>query len=135
MRKLNSKNFENQKQTTASCPILSTIHFVSGRWKLMILWRIREHVGRFGELMRSIPGISKKMLNQQLKELERDGFINRKIYAEMPPRVEYSLTELGRSFLPVLEHIKSWGEQRNITEHYLNLLETQEENLSNEKTS
>lgn len=122
MRKLSSSNFENQKQITASCPILSTIHFVSGRWKLVILWQIRDKVGRFGELQRDIPGISKKMLNQQLKELERDGFIHREIFAEMPPRVEYSLTELGQSFLPVLEHIRKWGQTKQITERYLQLI-------------
>ncbi|MEL7003326.1 MAG: helix-turn-helix domain-containing protein [Bacteroidota bacterium] len=123
MRKLSSTNFENQKHITASCPILSTIHFVSGRWKLVIIWQIRDQVGRFGELQRSIPGISKKMLSQQLKELERDGFIHREIFAEMPPRVEYSLTEFGRSFLPVLERIKEWGEDNKIMEHYRQSIE------------
>jgi len=66
------------------------------------------------------------MLNQQLKDLERDGFIDREIFAEMPPRVEYTLTGLGESFLPVLEHIKEWGEQKNITGHYVKLIGEQD---------
>ncbi|MEO1050151.1 MAG: helix-turn-helix domain-containing protein [Bacteroidota bacterium] len=123
MRKLNSTNYENHNAITAECPILSTLHFVSGRWKLVILWRIKDEVGRFGTLQKSMPGISKKMLSQQLRELERDGFIHREIFAEMPPRVEYSLTELGRSFIPVLEHIEKWGNEQNITSHFQEMIE------------
>ncbi|MCI8520199.1 MAG: helix-turn-helix transcriptional regulator [Clostridia bacterium] len=85
---------------------------LSGKWKILILWYIFVYeVRRFGELQRQLGGITQSTLTKQLRELEQDGFINRNVYAEIPPKVEYSLTELGHSFVPVMESMKTWSEQ------------------------
>ncbi|PZU80467.1 MAG: MarR family transcriptional regulator [Chryseobacterium sp.] len=84
---------------------------LGGRWKIALLYFIHQEHNRFSLLQRKMPFITTKMLSSQLKELEQDGMINRKIYAEMPPRVEYSLTEMGKTLLPVLEDLYNWGEQ------------------------
>lgn len=95
-----------------SCPIEHAMSFISGKWKLVILWHLsQDEVLRYGEIKQLLSGISHKMLSQQLKELEADGFINRKAYEQIPPKVEYSLTEKGISFLPVLEKLSQWGEK------------------------
>ena len=83
---------------------------IGGKWKLEILYYIGfENVHRFGGLRRHIGGISESSLTTQLRELEADGFIHRHDYKEIPPKVEYSLTELGKSFMPVMEYLKAWG--------------------------
>lgn len=74
-----------------------------------ILWRLNTKVYRTGELKRSIKGITQKMLTQQLRELEEDGYVHRKVYAEVPPRVEYSLTDLGKTTIPIIETLRDWG--------------------------
>lgn len=74
-----------------------------------ILWRLEKRTFRTGELMRDIPGITQKMLTQQLRELEKDGFIHRKVYPEVPPRVEYSITEAGRNVIPIIHTLREWG--------------------------
>lgn len=85
---------------------------LTGKWKILILWYISFYkVQRFGELMRRLDGITQSTLTKQLRELEQDGFIHRKIYEEIPPKVEYTLTELGQSFLPVLETMFAWSEK------------------------
>jgi len=94
---------------TSHCPVETTINLIGGRWKVLILRELMEETRRFGELLRSISGISQKMLTQQLREMERDGLVNRKVYAEVPPRVEYSLTDEGRSLKPVLASMARWG--------------------------
>lgn len=91
------------------CPVETGLQLISGRWKARILWKLYNGTMRFGELRRGLPGITEKMLAQQLKELERDQIIIRTQYPEMPPRVEYSLSEFGRSLTPVLEALKQWG--------------------------
>ena len=91
------------------CPVETTMNLIGGRWKVLLLRELFEGKRRFGELFRSISGISQKMLTQQLREMERDGLINRKVYAQVPPRVEYSLTEEGRSLKPVLDAMAQWG--------------------------
>lgn len=95
------------------CPAVSEIQkLLGGKWKIEILYYIGfEHVQRFGALRRHIGEITESSLTKQLRELERDGFLSRHDYHEIPPRVEYSLTPLGESFLPVLEHMKQWGEE------------------------
>ena len=84
------------------------------RWKPAILWKMTEGVYRFGEFKRSIPQISEKMLTQHLRELETDGLITRTIFAEMPPRVEYALTDLGASLQPILEQLNNWGKNAKL---------------------
>lgn len=90
------------------CPITETQNVIAGKWKILILWHLRE-TRRFGELQRLVNGISKGILTGQLRELERDGMVHRKVYQEVPPKVEYSLTEAGRNFMPILESMGEWA--------------------------
>ncbi len=94
------------------CTTISTIQrIVGGKWKIEILYYIGlQNINRFGELRRHIGDITESSLTKQLRELEADGFISRYDYKELPPKVEYSLTNLGNSFIPVLEFMKQWGE-------------------------
>lgn len=92
-----------------NCPVVNTLERIGGKWKVVILYTLSFGTRRFGEISARIPGISRKVLTQQLKELEADGFINRKKYNEIPPRVEYSLTQLGDSLAPVLKAMEVWG--------------------------
>lgn len=92
-----------------SCPVEVSMEILSGKWKCLMLWHLHEGTKRYKELEKIVPGVSQKMLSQQLKELERDGLINKRIYAEVPPRVEYSLTDLGRSAFPILQMMHRWG--------------------------
>jgi len=91
------------------CPVWVTTGIIGGKWKPLILFFLQGKTRRFGELHRLIPGTTKKMLTQQLRELERDEIIHRKVYAEVPPRVEYSLTKHGESLRPILELMSGWG--------------------------
>ena len=94
------------------CATVSTLQkILGGKWKIEILYYISLRTWRFGELQRQIGDITQSTLTKQLRELEADGFISRYIYQEIPPKVEYSLTELGKSFIPVLECMKRWGEE------------------------
>ena len=90
----------------------ATIALIGGRWKTIILYILSTHTRRFGEIAARMPTISRKVLTEQLKELEGDGLISRKQYKEIPPRVEYSLTELGKSLSPILNDMAAWGKQR-----------------------
>ncbi len=89
---------------------------VGGRWKLIIIWNLRKKAFRYKELYRSIPNITEKMLTQQLSTLVEDGWVLKKDYGEIPPRTEYSLTPLGKSFIPILKRIYDWGKSNNIME-------------------
>lgn len=91
------------------CPVTATIALIGGRWKTIILYVLSAHTRRFGEISVRIPLISRKVLSEQLKELEADGLITRKQFKEIPPRVEYSLTALGKSLTPILNDIAVWG--------------------------
>lgn len=102
------KSNHELEQCTTVCKIQNVI---GGKWKIIILWYIAcFKVIRFGELRRKLGDITQSTLTKQLRELETDGFISRYIYQEIPPKVEYSLTDLGKSFIPILEHMKSWGD-------------------------
>ena len=93
------------------CPVTYCMSKIGGKWKPIILFLISKGANRFGMLMKGIDGISKQMLTRQLRELEGDGFLNRQIFAEIPPRVEYSITELGQSLFPIIGAMKAWGEE------------------------
>jgi len=94
----------------ASCPTEAALAVIGGRWKVPILWHLIGDARRFGELSRLLPGVTQKMLTTQLRELERDGIVHRKVFAEVPPRVQYSLTLLGTSLEPLLRSLSEWGE-------------------------
>ena len=91
------------------CTVSVTLEIIGGKWKSLILWHLSFKTLRFSQLQRRLQKITQKMLTQQLRELERDGLIHREVYAEVPPRVEYSLTEQGRSVVPILELMCQWG--------------------------
>lgn len=92
------------------CSIELTLLIIGGKWKPIILWHLgKDGTLRFNQLKRIMPNITQKMLTQQLRELERDGVVHREVYPEVPPRVEYSLTDLGRTVLPVLASLSGWG--------------------------
>jgi DNA-binding HxlR family transcriptional regulator len=106
------------------CGIDAALDVVSGKWKGLILWELDEHgVRRFAELRRGLPGVSEKMLTQHLREMEQDGLVHREVYAEVPPRVEYSLTEHGHALNVALAPLGEWGidriarEQPRLVEH------------------
>lgn len=103
------------------CAMDVTMDYIGGKWKTVVLWYLRNKTMRFGELRKQIPEITEKMLSIQLKALEDDGVLERKVYAEVPLRVEYSLTEFGKTLIPVLESIAKWG--RNLGENEGKLVE------------
>jgi DNA-binding HxlR family transcriptional regulator len=111
MRKINSTNYLNETELAAICPMHNVMNVLGGRWKIALLYFIYQNHNRFSLLQRKMPFITTKMLSQQLKELELDKLVVRKIYAEMPPKVEYSLTKKGQTLLPVLEELYKWGEK------------------------
>jgi DNA-binding HxlR family transcriptional regulator len=92
-----------------ACPVETTLALLGNKWKVLILRELFTGTKRFGELSRGVPGISQKMLTQQLRQMEQDNLVQRKVYAEVPPRVEYSLTEVGRSLSPILDAMHKWG--------------------------
>lgn len=93
------------------CPVETGLELIAGRWKARILWKLYNSTLRFGELRRQLPGITEKMLAQQLRELERDQLVQRTMYPEVPPKVEYSLSPFGQSLGPMLEVLAQWGQQ------------------------
>jgi DNA-binding HxlR family transcriptional regulator len=92
-----------------ACPVKAVQNIIAGKWKLAIFWQLRQGTKRFNELQKLLPEISQGILTQQLRELERDELIHREVYKEIPPKVEYSLTEIGQSFTPILDAICEWG--------------------------
>ena len=101
------------KKLKTKCPAEVTVNIIGGRWKLLILYHLFQGVKRFSELQRSVSGITQKMLTQQLREMERDGLVHREIYAQVPPKVEYSLTPLGESLRSVVDAMSRWGKMFN----------------------
>ena len=99
---------------TYHCAMDVTMSYIGGKWKTVVLWYLRNKTLRFGELKKQIPDITEKMLSLQLKALEEDGLVKREVYAEVPMRVEYSLTDFGKTLIPVIEAIAAWG--RNLGE-------------------
>ncbi|MFJ2080386.1 winged helix-turn-helix transcriptional regulator [Streptomyces anulatus] len=93
------------------CGIDAAMDVIGGKWKVLILWALNERTCRFGELRRAVTGVTEKVLSSHLKELEDDGIVHREVYAEVPPRVEYSLTPLGLSLNAALEPLGLWGRE------------------------
>lgn len=91
------------------CAMDVTMNYIGGKWKTVVLWYLRKDKKRFSELRRLIPNITEKMLSLQLKDLEKDGIVKRKLYPEIPPKVEYSLTDFGKTLIPMLDEIAKWG--------------------------
>jgi DNA-binding HxlR family transcriptional regulator len=98
-----------RSKKTVSCPAEKTLEIIGGRWKLMILRELCAGASRFGVLQRALKGVSEKVLAQHLRELEKDGMIHRTVYAEVPARVEYSLTPSGKTLKPILDLMHEWG--------------------------
>ena len=96
---------ENKK----NCPVESTLELIGGKYKALILWHLSDSTLRFSELRKAISGATAKMLTQQLRELENQNLIHREVFPVIPPKVEYSLTDLGRSLLPILVAMRDWG--------------------------
>lgn len=94
---------------TDVCPVGATLDLIGGKYKALILWHLAEGTLRFSELRKAVPSATPKMLTQQLRELEADELVHREVYPVIPPKVEYSLTELGRSLLPILVAMRDWG--------------------------
>jgi DNA-binding HxlR family transcriptional regulator len=95
------------------CPVEATLDVIGGRWKGVILFHLLGGTRRFGELRKLLPGVTQRMLTLQLRELEADGVVRREVYREVPPKVEYSLTEFGASLEPILVQMRDWGERYN----------------------
>jgi len=91
------------------CPLELSIDLIGGKWKCVILWHLRKGALRFSQLKRRLPGVTQKMLTQQLRDLEDNGLIFREVFPVVPPKVEYSLTEVGKTFVPVLRSMYKWG--------------------------
>jgi DNA-binding HxlR family transcriptional regulator len=99
--KMNEKSYH--------CAMDITMDFIGGKWKTVVLWYLKDKTLRFGELKKQIPDITEKMLSIQLKNLEDDGLIKRKVYTQIPLKVEYSLTDFGKTLIPILNAIAKWG--------------------------
>lgn len=97
------------------CPVATAIDVIGGKWKVIILYQLRGQTLRFGELKKRIPKITQKMLTQQLRELEKDKLVKRHVYAEVPPKVEYTPTQLANQLNPVLDQLCEWGRCYNET--------------------
>lgn len=102
---------KNTNDNIPVCPVEITLALIGSKWKILILRELLHGTKRFNQLLKSINGISQKVLTQQLRSMEKDGLIIRKVYPEVPPKVEYTLTELGLSLKPILDAMYEWGEK------------------------
>ena len=107
-----------KKEQLPACPVETTLSLIGSKWKVLILRDLLAGTKRFGELKKSIGHVSQKVLTNQLREMESQGLVNRKVYAEVPPRVEYSLTKLGLSLKPILDAMWNWGEEYKTKNSY-----------------
>ena len=99
-----------KKEELPDCPVATTVQLIGNKWKLLILRNLLARPWRFNELRKSLDGISQKVLTESLRSMESDGIIVRTVYAEVPPRVEYSLSELGETLRPILDAMQAWGQ-------------------------
>ena len=100
-----------KKEELPDCPVATTVQLIGNKWKLLILRNLLVRPWRFNELQKSLDGISQKVLTESLRSMESDGIIVRTVYAEVPPRVEYSLSELGETLRPILDAMQAWGQE------------------------
>lgn len=107
----NKYNYDISESNMEGCPVKTTLEVIGGKWKGIILYHLIDGPKRFNEFRRLYPDITQFMLTLQLRELERDGIVHREIYKQVPPKVEYSLTDFGRSLEPVILAMKVWGER------------------------
>lgn len=101
---------EQKCSNVFTCPVEATIQLIGGKYKAVILWHLMDNTLRYNELHKRIPKATDKMLAQQLRELEKDGLINRTVYPVVPPKTEYSLTDFGKTLVPILDEMCRWGE-------------------------
>lgn len=101
----------NTTKELPACPVETTLTLIGDKWKVLILRDLITGTKRYGELKKSVGNVSPKVLTAQLRDMEESGLVSRKVYAEVPPRVEYSLTELGQSLKPILDAMQQWGEE------------------------
>lgn len=97
------------KEELPACPVATTVQLIGNKWKLLILRNLLAGTQRFNEIRKTIPGISQKVLTENLRSMEEDGIITRTVYAEVPPRVEYSLSDLGKTMRPIIKAMEVWG--------------------------
>ena len=103
------------KNNQKTCPVSNALTILGGKWKINIIYQLSTKTNRFGELRRNLGNITQQMLSKQLREMERDKLVIRKVYDVIPPKVEYSLTELGKSSLPILNSLHHWGKSKKRT--------------------
>lgn len=109
-KEINQDNQTDKSKFKVTCPMEYTMNKIAGKWKLVILWHIYDHeVIRYGELKRAVNGITHKMLSNQLKDLVNDGIVHKEMYQEIPPKVEYSLTDFGKTLIPIMDMMFEWG--------------------------
>ncbi len=108
-RKESSTAFANDQALNENCPLQYAMGLLNGKWKIVIIWYVKEGINRFSLLKKNIPSITDKMLSQQLRELENDGLLSRTIFQEIPPRVEYRLSDECKRLIPALKKIYEWG--------------------------
>lgn len=106
------------KEELPACPVATTVQLIGNKWKLLIMRNLLARPWRFNELQKSLEGISQKVLTDNLRAMEADGIIIRTVFPEVPPRVEYSLSEIGESMRPILDSMKAWGD--NYKQNYVN---------------
>ena len=104
------KNEVTELESQYQCPVEATMDVIGGKWKIIIIHHLISETRRFSELRRLIPQVTQRMLTSQLRELEKHGIVHREVYPQVPPKVEYSLTELGKSLEPILRVMHDWGE-------------------------
>jgi DNA-binding HxlR family transcriptional regulator len=102
-------------ETKLACPIQRTMAMIADKWKVIVIYHLGQRTMRFGELQRALEGITPKVLTRQLRDLEGDGLVSRRVHAEIPPRVEYSLTNLGRELLPILDQLHEWATRNSVS--------------------
>lgn len=108
---------KQKHKTYTGCPVEATLDLIGGKWKGIVLFHLMQGTKRFNELRRLVPDITQRMLTLQLRQLEKDGLIKRKIYKQIPPKVEYFLSDLGQTLIPILQQLEQWG-----IEHALQVL-------------
>lgn len=109
----NSRISPKELSTLYGCKFQIVLQLLNGKWKALIIWNLKDGPVRFGGLKKSMPGITEKMLSHELRDFENSGIVERKIFSQIPPKVEYKLTELGQTLIPILDLMNSWENNKN----------------------